>query len=159
MKFPCVIIEHPHQTCGRAWIADDEVAIIDQLANCRYGDNWSYKEFESLSQFIGTFGDETEDWPEDLQQRNLSEGDFPAVLLCSSSGEELQPVGSAESELDFALDYIGHDLNSLTILESAEEARDYLSGKTTAPHQPALAEVRECAEILSWTMVEDDEDA
>ncbi len=48
---------------------------------------------------------------------------------------------------DDAISDLSHDLNSLTVLDSAEEFESYMAARH---HNPAFASVREAAELAGW---------
>ena len=124
--FPCIMVERPRQRPGRAWIAKCEGDITRHLADSNYGDNWSYERYDSLESLIAVFGDDRADWPDELT--DVTADDFPAIMQTGPWGYEFTtPAEDAESELEFALEYIGDDLFALNVLGSREEAADLLN--------------------------------
>jgi len=146
MNFPAILVEHPHQGPGCAWIAYNPDDIINCLAECRYGDNWARELYADEAAIAAVYGDDRDDWPVGL--REVAFCAFPLVHFARNGAETFERADAAQSELEFAIEYIGHDLNGLTILESAAEARDYLAKPPS--HRPSVTKVRGCAEDLGW---------
>jgi|TARA_Y100000296_G_scaffold13847_1_gene16201 hypothetical protein len=142
MNFPAIIVERPHQTPGRAWIARDAEAITEELAG---GENYNWDYYAEISDFTAVYGLNRDEWPKEA--RALSACDFPRVAQMGPGGFSIQPASEATSELDFALEYIGHDFHALNVLESAQEAGKLLeAGGHNVPRQA----IREAMEELDW---------
>jgi hypothetical protein len=74
--------------------------------------------------------------------------DFPLIEDYGSWGVTYGPEDKMNSELDAALNYIGHDLHALDVLESGEEAEALI---TRGGHNVPYGNIRECLEELDWT--------
>lgn len=59
-------------------------------------------------------------------------------------------------DFDAAWEDVGHDLSSLTRLDSAEEVRNYIENERG--HNPGLAAVAACARQIGWYTDDDDEE-
>ena len=67
-----------------------------------------------------------------------------------SDGSETEPT-----DAETAIAYLGHDLNGITVLESAEEAKAYLercesTDQRTRGHNPGMSVTRKVAVELGW---------
>jgi len=78
-------------------------------------------------------------------------------LLTIASDDYEQSDGSESEPIDAetAITYLGHDLNGITVLESAEEAKAYLeraasTNALTRGHNPGLNVTRKAAVELGW---------
>lgn len=144
-KFPVIVVERPHQTKGKAWIAFTPEEITEQLHSKNYGDNWSRDEYRSLQQWICDFGDCHEDWPEGAAEQIQNTG-FPLVACQDGSGQiQLYRAADAPSELDFAVDYMGHDLHAVGLLESRDDAEQLMNSRA---HNIPYQAIQDCLEQL-----------
>ncbi len=135
LNFPLIVVERPHQSPAKAWIAEDALAIIAEADRRQQTQSpWSRDEFETLEDWTEVFGEEEEDWP--VLTRNyessvrLKASHFPMVMMDRNNGHlEIQSKSIAPSELEFSIEYIGDDLHGLNFLESREAAESLLSSR------------------------------
>lgn len=153
LTYPCIIVERPHQRPGCAWTAECEEEITSLLAGNHYGDNWDSAMFDSPAAIEQVYGADRADWPEVLA--SLGPTQFPACHYTSPFGDWAGPESEAD-ELAFALEYIGHDLSGLDVLESQAEAEALLkSGGHNMPYHDLRVEMW----VLRWGADPDEQGA
>lgn len=134
-------------------MADDESDITRQLHENNYGDNWGYAVWHTIKQFADCYSDDRSEWPDGTDC--YKPADFPVIEVCGMGGSDFYAAdesGIAPSELDHALDYIGHDFHALDVLESREEAESLLE---RGGHNVPYRSICEAMEWIGW--VGDDE--
>ena len=148
MHYPLIIVERPHLRPGRAWVARTVTDVADCLSGGGYGDNWSYERYTSLADVEASWGgSSSDDIPPELYAAIQGGADWPIVYTTYDGGAEAMTESEADTLEDFALEYIGHDLHALDVLESAEEAAALLASRA---HHIPRAELREAMEDLGW---------
>jgi hypothetical protein len=145
LTYPCIFVERPHQMPGKTWIAYEEADVTGQLADNRYGDNWDFSQWDSVEDIEQCYGCDREDWPEELRE-TVETGIMPVVETSRCGVMWCGSVDEAD-ELEFAIDYIGHDLRSLDVLESKEEAEQVLSSNK---HNVPYESLRDDMDTLGW---------
>lgn len=147
MQFPLIVVERPHQSKGKAWVAFGPECITNQLHERNYGDNWSRDEYQCLDDWISDFGACEDEWPEGVEKQ-IQEIGFPMVACQDGSGEmQLYRPADAPSELDFAIEYMGHDLHAVDLLESREDAEEMTKCRL---HNVPYQGIQDCLEQLGW---------
>lgn len=153
MNFPMIVVERPHQTRGRAWVAEEEGDITEKFHNAEYGDNWYWRRFENRQEAIEFFSEFFNDAePEALSQLTC---DGPVVITAGNGWYQAGPESSMPSLLDFSIEYIGHDFHMLDLLESRDEAEALLE---RGGHNVPYSEIRRAMERVGWCDEDEDED-
>lgn len=147
LQFPCILVEQPHQLPGSAGVLYDETPLLNAYRNA---ENNSYTVHANLAAFMAEWGDEP------LDGVQIAAGilpDEPVVEIHDGGGHYIEPARTAQSELECAIEWAGHDLHAMQILESREEAEAALGrGGHHFPYWP----VRDCMVKLGWAEEDDD---
>ena len=147
MKYPAIIIQHPHQRQASATIVESAGDLAVKFDRNDW--NFDYSRWESADDIRECFGDESE-MPDFIRDYLNGGGAFPAVEHRGYGFEEITPEAEATPYDEALINYVRGDLSGLSVIDSPEAWASW----TPPTHNGGRTVATEAARELGWEPAE-----